>query len=354
MAFRDRAAATRGRRRAVKAALGLTLAVTVGFLPALPGVSLSPAQASTKWQSGVYTGQCGPKPVAAFGVWRKAPAERTSGYLAAKTWKDLYTISGLTTCLHRAGVPVTLSVPMFPGTVKKGKSESNLIRGAEGKYNAYWAKFGKALVAGGYAKATLRIGWEMNGSWFSWSADKDPKHWKAYWIQIVKTLRKVDPKFTYEWAPALGSGTGHFDVASAYPGSAYVTYIGSTVYDQWFGEPNKTPAQIWANLNNTPFGLKWLASFAKAHHKKIAISEWGLASSASFNGGGGGDDPFFITHFYAWMKRSNVVYEIYFNRRHKNTTGPAQINEHRLTIGTKTNPIFKNAAKVYKQYFGGG
>jgi hypothetical protein len=103
-------------------------------------VSLSPAQAFTpKWESGVYTGQCGPKPVAAFGTWRDAKAERTSGYLNPPSWKSLYTIAGLTTCLHRAGVPVTLSVAMLPGT-------GSLVSGAKGTYNTYWKKFGAALV----------------------------------------------------------------------------------------------------------------------------------------------------------------------------------------------------------------
>ena len=321
-------------RWAVCAAL-LTVAVVVS------GGLFAPADATTRWQSGVYTSTCGKSAVKTFGSWRHARVERTSGYISTGTWAQLAKFAGLGRCLSQDGLPMTLSVAMLPG------SGGDLADGAKGAYNSYWAAFGRNAVRYGYSHATLRIGWEMNGAWFKWSATKDPVHWKAYWRQIVRTLRKVHGQhFTYEWSPGLGENSTGFQAAKAYPGNAYVTYVGASVYDVWYGSPSASPAKRWASLVREPYGLGWLARFAKTHHKRIGISEWGLASSSSFGGHGDGDDAYFITHFYAWMKRSNVAYEVYFNRQH-------QGNDHRLAVGAQTNATFTKAAAAYRRTFGG-
>ena len=332
--------------RRLRTGTAVLVTAAMAVVPIALGASVLPAQAyATSWQSGVNTGQCQKAPLTAFAKWRGSAVERTSGYVGGKTFTQLSALYGLTTCLHHAGVPVTLSVPMLPA------SQGTLVNGAKGKYNAYWTKFGKNAVKDGYANATLRIGWEMNGNWFKWSAVKDPTHWKQYWIQIVKTLRKVpNSHFTFEWSVGLGKHN-NFDPRKAYPGNAYVSYIGTTVYDTKWGTYGASGASIWKTLTTQPYGLNWLRTYAKSKHKQIAVSEWGLASRKSFARSGGGDDPYFISHMYAWIKKSNVKYEIYFNRLHKGTVN----NEHRLAIGSTTlhtNPVFPNAAKAYKKYFG--
>jgi beta-mannanase len=236
---------------------------------------------------------------------------------------------------------MTLSVGMLPS------STGNLKDGAHGAYNKYWRQFGRNAVRAGFSHATLRIGWEMNGGWFKWSAAKDPTHWRAYWKQIVTTLRKVPGEhFAFEWSPGLGKNSTNFASSKAYPGNAYVTYIGASVYDVWYGSSSASAATRWRSLVREPYGLGWLARFAKQHHKGIGISEWGLATRGSFGGHGNGDDSYFITHFYSWMRHSNVRYEVYFNRQHG-------ANDHRLSVGGQTNGAFPRAAAAYKKTFGG-
>jgi Glycosyl hydrolase family 26 len=327
--------------RITRAAIGALSVLAVVAAAVLPGVTMSPASANTRWQSGVYTGQCGKGPVSTFGSWRHAKTERTSGYVNPGSWQQLTQVSGVSRCLHQAGVPVTLSVAMLPG------GGGDLKDGARGAYNQYWRAFGQNAVKGGLSHATLRLGWEFNGTWFKWTAAYDPTHWKAYWRQIVTTLRKVPGEhFTFEWSPGLGANSSNFNPASAYPGNSYVTYVGASVYDVWYGPSNASAATRWSNLSREKYGLNWLASFAKNHHKGIGISEWGLASPSSFGGHGSGDDAYFISHFYAWMKRSNVRYEIYFNRQHG-------ANDHRLMVGNQTNGTFTRAAVAYRNLFGG-
>jgi hypothetical protein len=339
--------------RRVRVAVGGLTALTLVLATMLIGANASPAQAYTKWQSGVYTGGCGTDAVSSFSTWRHAKVERTSGYIQPLTWNALKELRNFGTCLTNVGVPITLSVGMLPSGFSTSKSvvKSHLITGAKGSYNKYWKAFGTTMVADGYSRATLRLGWEMNGNWFPWRADADPAHWITYWKQIVKTLRKVPGQhFTFEWSPALGNG-GSITIASnkVYPGNSYVSYIGSTVYDQWWGKPSATVAARWKHLTDQELGLKWLAHYAKLHSKRVAIAEWGLASKTSFRGHGDGDNPYFISHFYAWMKTANMAYDIYFNKMHKSDG-----NEHRMAIGTSTNPIFTLAAATYRKSFGGG
>jgi hypothetical protein len=126
----------------------------------------------------------------------------------------------------------------------------------------------------------------------------------------------------------------------------YVSYVGASVYDVWYGSASAGASARWSKLYNEPYGLKWLAKFAKSKGKHIGITEWGLASRGSFGGHGSGDDAYFITHFYAWLKKNHAAYDIYFNRQHG-------ANEHRLAIGTSTNSTFTKAGAAYRKTFGG-
>ena len=174
-----------------------------------------------------------------------------------------------------------------------------------------------------------------------------PKHWAAYWRQIVKTLRNVPGEhFTFEWSPGLGANSTNLNPARAWPGAGYVNYVGASVYDVWYGSRSATAYQRWHQLEHQKYGLAWLTTFAKKKHKHIGISEWGLASRGSFAGHGNGDNAYFIRHFYAWMKRVHVRYDIYFNRQHG-------ANEHRLAIGAGSNGTFRSAGTAYRRSFGG-
>ena len=316
----------------------------VGFITAtlvvLAGLAFSPAEARASWQSGVYTGQCGKSPITAFGNWRGAKVGRTSGYVNGTTWDQISNLSGVGNCLSGDGVPVNLSVAMLP-------NGATLKVGALGSYNKYWTAFGKNAVKQGLSNATLRLGWEFNGAWFRWSAANDPTSWKLYWRQIVNTLRAVPGEhFTFEWSPGLGTNSTQFAASKAWPGVKYVSYVGASVYDVWYGSASAGASARWSKLYNEPYGLKWLAKFAKSKRKHIGITEWGLASRSSFGGHGSGDDAYFITHFYAWLKKNHAAYDIYFNRQHG-------ANEHRLAIGTSTNSTFTKAGAAYRKTFGG-
>ena len=243
------------------------------------------------------------------------------------SWSSIENPTSAASCFKSMGMPVTFSVPMLPA------SGASIATGASGSYNSHWTALAKNLVSAGQANADLRIGWEMNGDWFNWSAGSNPTAWKNYWIQIVKSMKAVSGQhFTFTWSPGNGQS---FAVENAYPGDAYVDYIGQSLYDQSYSA--RTNATVrWNALLNGSHGLAWQASFAAAHGKKLSYPEWALATPSSFSGHGGGDDPYFIQQFYNFLKSHNVAYETYFDTDHSP-------NVHKINSGTATSGNFKSA-----------
>src|SRR5207247_2060584 len=139
-----------------------------------------------------------------------------------------------------------------------------------------------------------------------WSAACSPADVVAYWRQIVTTMRASAPGLRFDWCPTLGLGALPTD--QAWPGDAYVDYVGSDVYDQaWEPGGGSIPnaADRWNNLLTQPYGLNWLAEFAAAHGKQITLPEWGLIDRA--DGHGGGDNPLFIRQMHRWILDQHVA-----------------------------------------------
>ena len=152
--------------------------------------------------------------------------------------------------------------------------------------------------------------------------------------------------FRFNWCPS--AAYAGWDATTAYPGNAYVDMIGIDAYDTWWNHPTATPQQRWAQIvappNNVKGGLTFWASFATAHSKPLAFSEWGLvnkyAKMAGPNGGGGGDDTYYIQQMYNWLAAHKVVYDSYGETN--STDG------HHKMEGTE----FPKAAALYKSLFG--
>jgi Glycosyl hydrolase family 26 len=293
------------------------------------------AAAGPSWQSGVYVGGCNTTAINQFKSFRGGNIAHGMVFLGT-SWASIQNPTSAANCFKSMGVPVTFSVPMLPS------SGANISTGATGAYNSHWSTLARNLVSSGQANADLRIGWEMNGGWFNWSARSNPTAWKNYWIQIVKSMRSVSGQhFTFTWSPANGQS---FAVENAYPGDAYVDYIGASVYDEDYSSKSQTGR--WNAILNGSHGLNWQASFAAAHGKKMSFPEWALATPSSFSGHGGGDDPYFIQQFYNFLKSHNVAYETYFDSDHSP-------NVHKINSGTGPSGNFRNAAATYRALWSG-
>jgi Glycosyl hydrolase family 26 len=227
-----------------------------------------------------------------------------------------------------------------PGDTAKGyfqATSSALVAAAAGDDNSQFYDLGKLLVEDGLGHTIIDLGREMNGTWYEWSEHRaPPSEPDAYihaWRQIVTTMRSVPGQhFKFLWNVFMDSAA----VADAWPGSKYVDYIGTDIFD-WYGGPDNTYPHTasgaldhenkWQQiLTAEPGGLNWTAAFSKATGKLVVIPEWGL----DFHTFGGQDDPRFITNMMAWMKAHHAI-GLYWGGHHvglaPDASGPLLANQ---------------------------
>lgn len=249
---------------------------------------------------GVYAGEADPGGVAALAAATGTHPTYATDYLdKGSGWAamdDAANIKAWSSSPYR----LAIGVPILPGV-------GTLAQGATGAYNQYFTTLGKNLVSDNEANAILRLGWEFNGNWFRWSVGNatDAGNFVAFWRQIVTTMRAVPgEKFKFLWNPNAPSPTT-YTPQQAYPGNAYVDYVGTDVYDNFWGTPF-TPSASWAHQLIQQWGLEWLATFAAEQNKPIAIPEW--SDEYRTDGHGLGDDPMFIDNMANWFVTNDVAF----------------------------------------------
>ncbi|MGH2917875.1 MAG: glycoside hydrolase family 26 protein [Solirubrobacteraceae bacterium] len=263
---------------------------------------------------GVYHGPVALDRIASFE--RRLGRKVTFGhdYLDKRSWEKMENVSWLTRPWISAGFKgrVVLTVPMLPNT------GGTLARGAAGSYDGHFRTLAHNLVRAGFGSAVLRLGHEFNGTWYRWSikARRGGKNFAAYWRHIVTTMRSVPgARFAFDWSPVAGSsyvkrGKRRLRAASAWPGDAYVDFVGLDVFDQSYIPKYRNATARWKNYVRQHDGLAWHAKFAAAHRKPMTFPEWGL--SDRIDGHGGADNPYFIRQMYNWIQSHNVAYHLYF------------------------------------------
>lgn len=226
-----------------------------------------------------------------------------------------------------------LAALLADGTPDKAASgyfestSSTLVATAAGADNWRFYRLGELLVRDGLADSVINLSREMNGSWYAWSErhapSAEPNAFIRAWRQVVTTMRSVPgAHFKFLWTIYPGAAA----VAECWPGSAYVDYVGTDVFD-WYGGPHNTyphtasGAPDWAlhwqnTLTAAPGGLNWIAQFARLTGKRIIIPEWGL----DFHTFGGQDDIYFLTRMTTWLKENNAI-GLYWEQDHVTPAG---------------------------------
>jgi beta-mannanase len=124
-----------------------------------------------------------------------------------------------------------------------------------------------------------RIGWEFNGSWFPWASAGVESDYIAAFRRVVGILRGVSDRFVIEWAPNYSTpdsiNGGMVNPELSYPGDDVVDVIGMTAYYE--GQYDGTnPTVAWNYKRTAPYGFQWQVEFARAHTKRLVLSEWGV------------------------------------------------------------------------------
>ncbi len=199
---------------------------------------------------------------------------------------------------------VVYSLPMLPDD-----HSATLADGAAGHLDEIFRNYAAVLVRYGYADSVIRIGWEFNGNWYPWQAQKDPQSWIAYWRRIVTAMRQVPgAHFRFDWNAAAGGG---FNAEQVYPGDEYVDIIGLDFYNESWDPKITSPEARWEKQFNEPNGPQWQRDFARAHNKPISFPEWGTGKRPK--GFGGGDDAYFIRKMAQWIAANDVAYHDYWD-----------------------------------------
>ncbi len=261
---------------------------------------------------GVYAGPGEPRTVASFALHTGTMPSLASDYLPRTDgWAGMVDVRPLSRFLspwQPTNYRLVLGVPMLP--TRNGDAVGTMAEGAAGHYNHEFATLARTLVHYGEGNAILRLGWEFNGTWYPWSVTDQTAaaNFAAFFRNIVTTMRIVPgAAFRFVWNPTAGSEPEPAE--NAYPGDAYVDYVGLDLYDQVWGIP-QDPGLAWPRYLTEPNGLRWLASFATAHDKPAVIPEWGVTIRS--DGHGLGDDPYYVAKMAQWVSTHDVAFTSYF------------------------------------------
>ena len=256
---------------------------------------------------GDYSGGDDPGSVQSFAAATGAHPLLAGDYLVGSQGWDTMVNAGNLGAWQGSGYRLVLGVPIIPdGT------GGTLAGGAAGDYNSQFVDLAHNLVNAGDGNAILRLGWEFNTPTYNWAVSNvtTAKQFAAFWRNIVTAMRSVKGQsFAFVWNPN-GQGPTNYTPLDAYPGDAYVNYVGTDIYDNCWCSP-QTPANAWSAQLSQAWGLNWLASFAAAHGKPIAFPEWSVDYRS--DGHGLGDDPYFINHFASWIEAHNVTFTVMFS-----------------------------------------
>jgi glycosyl hydrolase family 26 len=143
---------------------------------------------------------------------------------------------------------------------------------AAGAYDAYITSWAQAAKAWGHP-FFLRFSWEMNGSWFAWGVGNNgttAADYVAMWRHVHDIFTRVGASnATWVWCPNVDPSGTLANLASLYPGDAYVDW---TCLDGYNGD---VPWTSFANL----FGATYDRIVAIAPSKPMIIGEVGSTES---------------------------------------------------------------------------
>ncbi len=265
---------------------------------------------------GVYCGNT-PADILQFETWLGRKVDGVLGYTGNASWAD-YDGSVGWAIGNWSGLDrrVFWSVPLIP----KG---ATLEEAARGDYTDHYQAAAAQLAKWRPKERVLylRTGWEFNGDWMPWSAIKNPKAFAGAFRQFVKVFRAASSRFRFEWN--VNCGTTSMNPEDAYPGDDVVDLIGMDFYWQTEWDP-KEPIPAWENAVNRQYGLKWHQTFAKAHGKPTAYSEWGVR--------GDNASPY-VERAKAWFEQHHVVYQTYWN---SNADYPGQLSQGQYPAAGET------------------
>jgi hypothetical protein len=276
----------------------------------------------------------------------------------------------------KPGRRLVYSVSLLPGGTngagpdnKLGTADDvSLQKCADGAYDNTWKTLANNMALSGLQNTIFRLGWEWDGDWFAWSARGKEAAFAGCFRRVVTTMRAAQPTagFKFDWNPTEDIvWWERSKIDAAWPGDAYVDYIGVDAYDaSWVANSFPYPATCDASCrvarqntawNDMSQGMNLMRDFAIRHNKLLSIPEWGVWGRA--DGHGGNDNPLYIQKMYDFMldPANRVAYQVYFDVNW--TDGGHQISDVSgegagSSVGHTYKTVFPLAAAKYRTLFG--
>jgi len=247
---------------------------------------------------GVYTGPGSASSAEAVAAQLAGKVRYALDFLPRTSWTALTDPTWVAQSWRGAPFELVLGVPMLPNT------GGTLAQGASGAFDTRFQLLAQRLVADGLGASILMLGYQPDDAGTPWYAGT-PAAARAYvrfWDAIASTMSAVvGAAFTYEW-DAGDAGTSPVSPAAMYPGNGAVDIVATDAFD--FVGDNPATAGHWSTVLDERFGPAWMASFAAAHHKPMAIAMWGEVPSSL---GGAGDDPGYVSELLQWATSEHLA-----------------------------------------------
>ncbi len=315
--------------------------------------SSSAPSAEPRWSFlGAYTGP-GAKGVDRLRSWEAWSGVRTGialDFAPADSWSGIEGGDWQLAPWAASGRRLIYSVPLFP------KRQGSLAECAAGYYDLHWTTLAGNLIGHRLPDTVVRPGWEFNGDWYGWASAGREADYAGCFRHLVDAMRAVPgQQFQFLWNPILG--TEHSDAEPAYPGDAYVDYIGVDVYDMsWLPHTYPLPddasverlaaarRSVWNTILDGSSGLRFWARYAADHGKRLAVPEWGLSERTDRHGGG--DSPYFVERMLAFLAdpATRPSFAMYFEA--DLLLDDAGLNLHRISCASS---VFPQAAARFRE-----
>jgi hypothetical protein len=213
------------------------------------------------------------------------------------TWTALTDPTWLAARWTGSPFDMVLGVPMLPA------SGGTLAQGAAGAFDPQFDVLAQRLVADGFGSAVLMVGYQPDDSGTPWyvASAATASNYVRFWDRIATTMGSVPgAHFVFEW-DAGDAATSPVSPAAMYPGDAAVDIVATDAFDVVPEAPSQSGR--WTAVLNERYGPAWMAAFAAAHHKPMAIAMWGEVPRAL---GGVGDDASYVTSLLGWAAAEKI------------------------------------------------
>jgi hypothetical protein len=225
---------------------------------------------------------------------------------------------------------------------------------ARGDFDRYWRRIGANLASYSAGRTVIvEPGWEANlgSALHPWGVDdiSQADGFKNCWSHAVRSVKLTFPAAKIAWTNAKRFEK-NFSVDDINPGTvpgtdALIDFYGLMYYDNMLPLNSQATWDKYVDaatgFGGSPFGIGAWLRYAKAHGKKLGISEWGVWWHNRLTAAQA-DDPVFVRNVYRFVAQHqpDVAYEAYQNN------GPPG-DSHKLCPDTP----FPNSAAEYAADF---